>query len=516
MNFKDSDKILIRGVNWVGDAVMTMPAVRALRDHFTDKHISILLKPWVGDLFRKDPNINNIIGFSTDHKGIKGRLKLVQILKAEEFDSAILFQNALDAAILAFLSRIKNRIGYNTDARSLLLTKSVHVDDKLLSLHQVNYYLNLLKAAGIDAPYRLPWIYMDIDDRIAARNRLSTLKHPIIGINPGSSGGTAKRWPAERFASVISLIISELNGSAVIFGGNAESPLAKEIISLIDGDLVTIETLLDFTGKTTIGELPSIVSECDLLLTNDSGIMHIGYAVGVPMIAVFGPTSHILTGPPIPMDDSEFNYKRVVIDKSLPCSPCFKLKCKFGSPACLINISALEVFETIKKIIPKNKAIFFDRDGTLCKDAHYLNDFKDLHIFPEVKDLIKFKEKGYKLIGISNQSGIGRGIVSESFTKEVNRIFIDKYGFDDFYYCPHLPDERCACRKPQPGMLLAARAKHDIDFKKSLVVGDKDADIMSAAAVGAAPIYIETSHYEQTIKNINKINNLNDLQNFIP
>jgi len=515
MNFLDSNKILIRGVNWVGDAVMTMPAARALRDNFTDKHISILLKPWVGDLFHKDPNITNIIGYSTDHKGIKGRLKLVKTLKTEEFDSAILFQNALDAAIITFLSGIKNRIGYNTDARSILLTKSVRVDDKILSLHQVHYYLNLLKAAGIDAPYRLPWIYMDIEDRIAARAALSSLKHPIIGINPGSSGGTAKRWPAKYFAIVISLIISELGGSAVIFGGTAESPLAKEIINLIDKDIVTSETILDLTGNTTIGQLPSIVSQCSLLLSNDSGIMHVGYAVGVPLIAVFGPTSHVHTGPPMPMDDSEFSYKRVVLDKALPCSPCFKLKCRFGAPACLIDISVQEVFETIKGIIPKNKAIFFDRDGTLCKDAHYLNDFKDLHIFPEVKELIKLKEKGYKLIGISNQSGIGRGIVSERFTKEVNQIFIDKYGFDDFYFCPHLPDARCACRKPQPGMLLRARAQHNIDFNKSIFVGDKDADVLSAHAVGARAIYVESVLYKQTVKGIIQIKNLSELYSLI-
>lgn len=516
MEFLASNKILIRGVNWIGDAVMTMPAVRALRDNFTDKHISILLKSWVGNLFLKDPNINNIIEYSNDHKGLKGRVRLIKTIKAEGFDSAILFQNALDAAIIAFLSGIKNRIGYNIDARGLLLTKAVSLNDELLSLHQVNYYLRLLEAVGISAPYRLPWIYMDTEDRVKARAVLSPLKRPIIGINPGSSGGTAKRWTAGRFAEVISLVISELGGSVVIFGGIAEAPLAKVIINLINKELVNNETILDLTGKTTIGELPSLVSQCDLLLTNDSGIMHIGYAVGIPMIAVFGPSSYVHTGPPQPTSGSEFSYKRVILNKGLKCSPCFSLTCKFGGdPICLVSITSNEVFETIKEIIPKNKAIFFDRDGTLCKDAVYLNDFKDLIIFPEVKGLIRLKEKGYKLIGISNQSGIGRGIVSEKVAKEINRIFIDKYGFDDFYYCPHSPNERCACRKPQPGMLLKARAEHDIDLKKSVFVGDKDADILCGNAVGAATIYMESSDYQQTIEGIEKINNLEQLHNII-
>jgi heptosyltransferase-2 len=301
----------------------------------------------------------------------------------------------------------------------------------------------------------------------------------------------------------------------VIFGGNAEAPLADEIINLIDKDLVTSDTVLNLTGKTTIKELPAIVSETDVLVTNDSGIMHVGYAVGVSLIAVFGPTSHVLTGPPMPLENSEFSYKRVVIDKQLVCSPCLSHSCKFGNPTCLLDISATEVFDLIKDMIPKNKAIFFDRDGTICKDAHYLNDMKDLHIFPEVKDLIKLKEKGYKLIGISNQSGIGRGIVSAKFAKEVNDIFINKYGFDGFYFCPHRPDERCACRKPQPGMLLRARVEHDIDFKRSVFVGDKDADVLSAQAIGALPIYVESSKDKQSINGIRKIKVLSELNDLI-
>jgi heptosyltransferase-2 len=151
-----------------------------------------------------------------------------------------------------------------------------------------------------------------------------------------------------------------------------------------------------------------------------------------------------------------------------------------------------EVFYGIKKILPDKRAVFLDRDGTLCKDTGYINKIEDLHIFKETNSLNLLKEEGFALIGITNQSGIARGIVDETFVEEVNNIFIARYGFDDFSYCPHHPDDHCTCRKPEPGMLLRARAKHKIDLKKSYVVGDKEADMLLAKAVGAKAILVQT------------------------
>jgi heptosyltransferase-2 len=123
---------------------------------------------------------------------------------------------------------------------------------------------------------------------------------------------------------------------------------------------------------------------------------------------------------------------------------------------------------------------------------------EDLEIFPETGSLVKLKDKGFLLIGISNQSGIARGIVSEDFVKEVNNIFIDRYGFDGFYYCPHHPDDNCSCRKPEPGMVLDASATHGIDAKKSYVIGDKEADMLLAKAVGAKGILVLTGQHQES------------------
>jgi heptosyltransferase-2 len=162
-------------------------------------------------------------------------------------------------------------------------------------------------------------------------------------------------------------------------------------------------------------------------------------------------------------------------------------------------ITSDDVYYGIKKVLPEKPAVFFDRDGTLCRDNGYLNTYDDFQIFADIDNVKLLKEKGFKLIGITNQSGIARGIVDEGFVKEINKIFIDKYYFDDFYYCPHHPDEHCSCRKPEPGMLLKARGKYRIDFKKSYVVGDKEADMLLAKAVGAEGILLQTGESRESV-----------------
>jgi heptosyltransferase-2 len=162
-------------------------------------------------------------------------------------------------------------------------------------------------------------------------------------------------------------------------------------------------------------------------------------------------------------------------------------------------ITSDDVYLGIKKILPSKPAIFFDRDGTLCKDVGYLSKYDDLQIFRDIDDVKFLKERGFKLIGVSNQSGIARGLIKEDFVREVNKIFIERYDFDDFYFCPHHPAEHCPCRKPEPGMLLRARAKHGIDLKRSFVVGDKEADMILARAVGAKGIFVKTGQDKESL-----------------
>ncbi len=487
MSLLSCDNILVRGVNWIGDAVMTMPALRALRLANRTSRITLLVKPWVAPLFDKDPNINEIILYSDEYKGISGKVKLSVTLKKLDFCAALLLQNAFDAALIAKLAEIPERIGYGRDMRGFLLTNAVPFDGRTKQLHHIDYYLNLLEMAGLPARKSLPWIYLKFEERLAARDMIRNLRRPVVAVNPGATYGSSKRWRPERFGQVAKKVISDLKGSVLVLGGPSETEIADEICGAVGGSLSSAlyaENILCAAGKTDLRQLGALISECDLLVTNDSGPMHMGYAVGTPVVAVFGSTSAYHTGP-VGVGD-------VVVKKDLDCAPCFERTCSRGDLKCMNLISTNEVFEAVKNRIGIQKAVFFDRDGTLCRDANYLSRMEDLEIFAKIDVLRRLREKGFLLIGVSNQSGVARGLVDEEFVRKVNRIFMDSYGFDDFYYCPHHPNDYCSCRKPSPGLLYRARAEHKIDLKASYVVGDKEADLLLAKSVGAKAVLVRT------------------------
>jgi heptosyltransferase-2 len=496
---KSCKNVLIRGVNWIGDCVMTLPSLRALRKALPESKISLLVKPWVSPLFEKDPNIDEIIIYADEYKGIIGKLKLSKTLNKNAFCSAILFQNAFDAALITFLAGIRERAGYNRDGRGFLLTTRVSVPKNEKKTHQIYYYLNLLEHLGINAGYSDPYIYLILEERLSARRLLNNMQRPILGINPGATYGLAKRWLPERFAEVANWFIKDTRGSVVIFGGQSEIGIADEVYKKVSPELRTQDSLLNISGKTSLRELISIISECDAFVTNDSGPLHIAYAVGTPLVAIFGSTDSQLTGPPPEMSASGGGQSSVVITPDLSCSPCFERTCKNNDMRCMYAITSDDVYLGLKKILPQSPAVFFDRDGTLCRDIGYINTYDDLQILSEIENVKSLKKRGFKIIGITNQSGISRGIVDEDFVKEVNTMFIQKYGFDDFYYCPHHPDEHCPCRKPEPGMILRARAKHRIDFKKSFVLGDKETDMLLAKAVGAKGILVQTGESQESV-----------------
>jgi heptosyltransferase-2 len=327
-----------------------------------------------------------------------------------------------------------------------------------------------------------PWIPLTLDERLSARERLATLSRPVLGINPGASYGSAKRWFPERFAEVANWFIRDTGGSVVIFGGKKETDIAEEI------DKSIIDHKLFLAGKTTLRELISLISECDVLVTNDSGPMHIAYGVGTPLVTIFGSTAPELTG--------YADHRSAVLRNDFDCSPCFERTCKSEDMKCMWSISSDDVYIETRRLLPHKKAVFLDRDGTLCRDAGYLNSWDDFKVFPEIANLRRLKEKGFLLIGLSNQSGIARGIVERSFVEEVNRLFVETCGFDDFSYCPHHPDDHCPCRKPEPGMVIAARARHKINLRESYVVGDKDADMLLARAVGSRGILVKTGQQD--------------------
>src|SRR5512135_2685623 len=184
-----SEKILVRGVNWIGDAVMILPALKALRKAHPASKITLLVKPSVAAIFQKDPSIDEIILYEERFQGPIGKLILSQRLRKRHFSRAILLQNAFDAALITFLAGIPERMGYNRDGRGFLLTKAIPFHDDDRKMHHIDYYLNLLRASGISAENTQPWIHLSLEERLKARDALSQLKRPILGINPGAAYG---------------------------------------------------------------------------------------------------------------------------------------------------------------------------------------------------------------------------------------------------------------------------------------------------------------------------------------
>ncbi len=332
-------KILVRATNWVGDAVMSVPALQALRERFPAAEIAILVRPWVAGLYGREPFCDELIPYEAPRnwRGLGEKWKIAQDLRARNFDCAVLLQNAFESAALVKAAGIPVRIGYDRDRRGWLLTHSVPVPEKgETPKHQRFYYLELLKRAGIVPGYPTDGHIRLHGASLAAqegRKRFdsSSFAGQVIGVAPGAAYGGAKRWLPERFGKAAAQLAQERNASVAIFGSKEEWPICNivhEYLQSVGGGSV------NFAGKTTLSEFMEMAAACELLLTNDSGPMHIASALGVPTVAVFGATDDEATGP-------TGAWSRVVREP-VECSPCLLRECPIDH-RCMLRVSAERV-----------------------------------------------------------------------------------------------------------------------------------------------------------------------------
>jgi heptosyltransferase-2 len=327
---------LVRATNWLGDAVMSLPAIRAIRSVFPHAHLAVLARPWVADLYARERVIDRVIPYPA-LKGLRARREFAARLRAERFDTAILLQNAFDAALITWLAGIPERIGYNRDGRGLLLTCSIPVPEPGdIPRHERFYYLELLRRAGmID---RLPAddaIRLDgIDDsRAAGLAHLAKLgiRGPVMGVSPGAAYGNAKRWLPERFAEAA----ARMEMPVLVFGSQAERPLCQQVADALPNPR-------NLAGETTLREFLDLAAACSLFLTNDSGAMHVASALGIPTVTVFGATDDTTTGPTGPL-------ARVVREHA-ECSPCLLRECPIDH-RCMTRVSAAQVADTATQLL---------------------------------------------------------------------------------------------------------------------------------------------------------------------
>lgn len=370
-----AEKILVRSVNWLGDAVMTTPALQRLREAKPTAHISLLTHSKLAGLWERHPAIDSVLTFSDDD----GVLAIAKKLRAGKFTTALVLPNSPRSALEVFLARIPVRVGLARPWRSFFLTQAVPprrdevrmrkrtvaeirklaaMDDEFPirtgkgdydeAQHQLHHYLHLAAALGANPAPLPPRLEVGDAEVAAVRKRFGVREDgtPLLGINAGAEYGPAKRWPRERFVAAAIEIQRRTNCQWWIFGGKADVELATgiagEIAAAKSGAPDSVRSI---AGQTSLRELCAALKACRLVITNDTGPMHVAAAVGTPVIVPFGSTSPELTGPGLPGATTHH-----FIQATVPCSPCFLRECPIDF-RCMQGIGVDMVVKAARRVV---------------------------------------------------------------------------------------------------------------------------------------------------------------------
>jgi heptosyltransferase-2 len=330
-------KILMRAPNWVGDAVLAVPAMKAIRQRFPEAEITLLVRPWVAGVFTSAPFIDKVWS-EPRPAGIGDWIRLARSTREKRFDMALLFPNSFESAAIIFLGRVPHRVGYATDGRSWMLTQRIKPSAE--KRHQIHYYLDLARA--VSAAVDHPSIEIEANDeeksqarKLLASTGISPDRHFLV-LNPGAAYGSAKRWGEDRFAEAGDALAFELGLDVAIIGSEKERSIGERIRSLMRSRVVVLN------GKTSLETLIGVISESSLVLTNDSGPMHIAAALGVPTVAVFGPTDDVATGP--------YGHRTRIVKEPVDCSPCMLRDCPIDH-RCMTRVSAEAVANAARELL---------------------------------------------------------------------------------------------------------------------------------------------------------------------
>jgi heptosyltransferase II len=347
-----TQKILIRSTNWLGDALLTTPAIHSIKNQFPEAELTVLARPGVAPVFETNPDIRRVMVYENQgrHRGLRGKWLLAQALKRESFEAVVHFPHSFEAAWISFLSGIPVRVGYATEGRGPLLTRSRPLPRNFKERHQVLSFLELLAGLGIretpgpeSHPLRLMvaahW-QAKADRRLAALGVNSG--DSLIGLAPGAQYGRAKCWPFSAYHQLAERFRNEA-GARVILLGTARDALA----GLPEGTDIPAGPFINLIGRTDLGEALALVQRCRAVVSNDSGLMHVAAALNRPLVALFGSTSPERTGP--------WGGTSRVIRKAFPCSPCFRKECR-EDRFCMEAITVEEVWEAVSALLRETRA----------------------------------------------------------------------------------------------------------------------------------------------------------------
>jgi heptosyltransferase-2 len=333
--------VVVRGANWVGDAVLTVPALRELRRLLPRAHVTLATRPWAEGIFEGADFIDDFLITPETSSRPRSVFAEARVWRERRFDLAVLFPNAFAPALVAALARVPFRVGYATQGRSALLTHRLRVPDWRGHRHELFYYLNLVaelerllyETSTVEA--REP------DTRLPApeartREALAVLRdagvragRPLVAMCPGSTNSRAKRWPAERFAAVADMLAESAGAEVILVGAAEESDISEEVARRMRVRPFVL------TGRTDLSQTAAVLRASDLLVTNDTGPAHVAAAVGCPVVVIFGPTNPVTTRP--------FSESAEVVRRPPDCAPCMLRDCPIDH-RCMTAVTAEEVF----------------------------------------------------------------------------------------------------------------------------------------------------------------------------
>lgn len=330
--------ILIRMPNWLGDAVMATPIIKDIRDKWPKANITALCQgKAIGALLVGNPYLNEIFTFSRPNIFLyrEQQRDLIARIIQGRYDLGVVLPNSFSSAWWLWRGKVRRRIGFSSLTREFLLTDPILVPREKGKEHQVITYKRLLLPLGISLSSTAPALYTTQEEKDAAKELLAQYRIPpnttLIGINAHAAYGSAKCWPKERFRALIEKLSTRANTYIICFADEIGASLVHELCANLPPNVI------DLADNTTIRELIALIEQCALFLSNDSGPMHIAAALKVPLVALFGSTNPIATGP----------YKHgQVIHKQVECSPCYKRTCPIDF-RCMRRIEIDEVYNAI-------------------------------------------------------------------------------------------------------------------------------------------------------------------------
>lgn len=334
------NKLLILQTAFIGDVILATPLAQAAHELLAPCEVHFMVIPAAANLLEKNPHIQRVWIYDKrgTQRGVRGLWQLAQQLRAERFDLALVPHRSLRSALLVWLARIPQRLGFNRSAGAFLFTEKIVYEEK----HEVERNLDLLRGFGTIAQIPKPAIFSGEKEtaRIAEFTREIKVAQPWLALAPGSVWAT-KRWPSERFAALARRLISESNAVVFLIGGKDDAGLCDDIQRAVGAGCVNV------TGKLSLRESAALLDRCAVLVSNDSAPTHLGVATQCRVLTIFGPTVPRFGFAP-------FGAGHAVIEKDLPCRPCSthgSHKCPLGTHACMQEISVEEVFHQVAAML---------------------------------------------------------------------------------------------------------------------------------------------------------------------